>query len=303
MRAPNEEKASPRRPRHGLTLTPGHGGPSLSHRCAAPGRSAPRHCLGHGAVPRGAPRGALLFVRFESDGVQRTALSQVRETSKPIAGKMARQRHSQRLSQITEMPIDHTQFGAFLAALFALVASPGPATLALAGAGAAFGVQGARRFLFGSICGAALTISLVGSGVAGALLGYPGVAPVLIGLAAAYMVYLAYRIATAPPIGDIATNGRTPGFAAGFVLGITNPKGYAVFATLFAGFVVLPDNIAGDALVKGIVLMILLTMIDVGWLLAGNALRPLFHDPKISRRINIAFAILLIASVALAAGL
>lgn len=127
------------------------------------------------------------------------------------------------------MTIDYPQLGAFLVALFALVASPGPATLALAGAGAAFGVRGAWRFLVGSICGAAVTISFVGSGVAGALLSYPGVGPILITLAAAYMLCLAYRIATAPPVGEVTDKGRAPGFTAGFLLGISNPRGYAVF--------------------------------------------------------------------------
>ena len=197
------------------------------------------------------------------------------------------------------MPIDYSQLGAFMTALIALVASPGPVTLALAGAGAAFGLHRARNFLFGSLCGAALTIALVGSGVVGALLGFPGLAPVLITSAAAYMVFLAYRIATAPPIGETATSGRTPGFIAGFLLGIINPKGYAVFAALFSGFVVLPDDVFTDALVKGALLMAMLITIDVAWLVAGSALRPIFHDPKISRYVNIAFAILLLASVAL----
>ena len=39
------------------------------------------------------------------------------------------------------MAIDYPQLGAFLAALVALVASPGPATLSLAAAGAAFGFR------------------------------------------------------------------------------------------------------------------------------------------------------------------
>lgn len=198
------------------------------------------------------------------------------------------------------MSFDYAQFGAFIAALIALVASPGPATLGLAATGAAFGFRSARRFLAGSICGAALTISLVGSGVVSALLNYPGVAPLLIGLATAYMAYLAYRIATAPPLVENAENDGAPGFAGGFLLGITNPKGYAVFATLFAGFVVIPNDVTNDAVVKGLVLFALLTIIDVSWLVAGNALRHLFFDPRTSRRINVVFAILLLASIAFA---
>ena len=75
-----------------------------------------------------------------------------------------------------------------------------------------------------------------------------------------------------------------------------------VFATLFSGFAVIPDDVTTDALFKGLVLFGLLTAIDIGWLFAGDALRHLFHDPGVSRRINIGFAILLLVSVALAVG-
>lgn len=201
------------------------------------------------------------------------------------------------------LSVDVTQLGAFLAALAALVASPGPATLGLAAAGAAFGFRPVRRFLAGSICGAALTILLVGSGVVGAMLAHPAVAPLLVGVAVAYMIYLAYRIATAPPLGERTAQGRVPGFRAGLLLGITNPKGYAVFATLFSGFVVVPNDVPADALFKGVVLFVLLTIIDVGWLLAGGALRHLLRDPALSRRVNIAFALLLLASLAMAVAL
>ncbi|MGB5198620.1 MAG: LysE family transporter, partial [Sedimenticolaceae bacterium] len=169
--------------------------------------------------------------------------------------------------------------------------------------GVAFGFRAARAFLVGSLCGAALTIFLVGTGVGGALLAYPGAAPVIVGLAVAYMLYLAYRIAMAPRLGEQALKGRQPGFLAGLLLGITNPKGYAVFATLFSGFVVIPDDVTADALLKGGVLFGMLTAIDIGWLFVGDALRHLFHDPGISRRINNGFAVLLVVSVALAVGL
>lgn len=200
------------------------------------------------------------------------------------------------------MSVDSAQLGAFLAAIIALVASPGPATLGLAAAGATFGFRAARLFLAGMLCGAASTILLVGSGVVSALLAHPVAAPILTGLAASYMLYLAYRIATAPPLGEKAAKGRIPGFLPGFMLAIANPKAYAVFAALFSGFVVIPDDITGNALLKGCMIMVLLTAIDTSWLYVGSTLRHLFHDPKVSRRINIAFAILLLVSVALAVG-
>ena len=201
------------------------------------------------------------------------------------------------------MLVDSAQLVAFLAAVVALVGSPGPATLGLAGAGAAFGFRAARLFFAGTLCGAALTILLVGSGVVGALLSDPIVAPILVGVAAFYMVYLAYRIGTAPPLGQKAAKGRSPGFLPGFMLAMANPKAYTVFATLFSGFAVIPDDIASNAVLKGCVIMLLLSLIDFAWLCAGSALRHLFQDSRVSRRINITFSVLLLASLALAVSL
>jgi threonine/homoserine/homoserine lactone efflux protein len=150
------------------------------------------------------------------------------------------------------------------------------------------------------LCGAATSIFLTGSGVVAALLAIPGVAPLMIAVAASYMVYLAYRIATAPPLGEIRGGHAAPGFLAGLFLALTNPKGYAVFATLFSGFVIVPGDVLWDAIVKGGLVMAMLTLIDTTWLFAGGALRHWFHDPTTSRRINIAFAIVLLASVGLA---
>lgn len=198
------------------------------------------------------------------------------------------------------MTVDSAQLAAFVPAVLALVGSPGPATLGLAAAGAAFGFRTARPFLFGLLSGVALTLVLVGTGVVGALLAHPVVGPLLTAFAACYMVYLAYRIATAAPIGDTHGSADAPGFVPGFVLAMTNPKAYAVFATLFSGFTVIPDDIVRNALFKGLLIMGLLTVTDFTWLYVGSALRHLFRDPRLSRRINVGFAVLLLLSVGFA---
>ncbi|WP_078120368.1 LysE family translocator [Thiosocius teredinicola] len=195
------------------------------------------------------------------------------------------------------MTIDSAQLAAFLPAVVALVASPGPATLGLAGAGAAFGFRAARRFLGGLLCGAAMTLLMVGSGVAGAILAQPLIGPILTVVAMSYMIYLAYRIATASALGRHATQPEAPGFAAGLLLAMTNVKAYAVFAALFSGFAVIPDDAVDNAWLKGLVIMSMLTVIDFTWLYAGSTLRHFLHDPRLSRRINLSFAVLLLLSV------
>jgi threonine/homoserine/homoserine lactone efflux protein len=150
------------------------------------------------------------------------------------------------------------------------------------------------------LCGAALSIALTGSGVVAALLAMPGVAPIMIAVATLYMIFLAYRIARAPPLGDLPGVALAPGFLPGLSLALLNPKGYAVFATLFSGFVIVPDDINRDAVIKGALIMAMLTLIDTSWLYAGGALRRWFTEPEVSRRINVAFAALLLLSLVFA---
>ena len=76
------------------------------------------------------------------------------------------------------------------------------------------------------------------------MLALPGVTPVVVALAAAYFVYLAFRIATAPPLADGDARVRRPSFAGGVFLSLVNPKGYAAMAALFSGFVLVRGDLA-----------------------------------------------------------
>jgi threonine/homoserine/homoserine lactone efflux protein len=60
------------------------------------------------------------------------------------------------------------------------------------------------------------------------------------------------------------------------------------------------DRLALDAALKAGVLLAIIVAVDVAWLLVGAALTRLFRDPRTNRAINIAFAVLLLASVAAA---
>jgi hypothetical protein len=52
--------------------------------------------------------------------------------------------------------------------------------------------------------------------VTGLLLALPGAAPVLIAASSAYILYLAYRIASAPPLSALGVNAKAPSFSGGF---------------------------------------------------------------------------------------
>ena len=190
-------------------------------------------------------------------------------------------------------------FGFILAGL-ALAGSPGPATLSLAATGAAFGARRGIGYMTGINLGMVAVMAITASGIVGLLLALPGATPVVIGLSGVYFAYLAFRIATAPPLTDAGEERRQPSFAGGIFLSLVNPKGYAAMAALFSSFVLIRDRLDLDAAAKIAVLEIVIVAVNVAWLVMGAAFTRLFRDPRRNRIINVTFAVLLIASVGVA---
>jgi threonine/homoserine/homoserine lactone efflux protein len=188
----------------------------------------------------------------------------------------------------------------FLLAGMALVGSPGPATLSLAATGAAFGARRGLGYMAGIVIGMIAVMAVAATGAMGVVLALPGATPVVIAASAAYFAYLAVRIATAPPLAGGAGQGRRPSFGGGLFLSLVNPKGYAAMAALFSGFVLVRERIVLDAAAKAVLLLAIMSAVNVAWLLAGTALTRLFRAPRANRVVNLAFAVLLIASVATA---
>lgn len=188
----------------------------------------------------------------------------------------------------------------FVLAGFALTGSPGPATLGLAAAGAAFGVRRSLPLMTGAVADVVAVMLVTASGLTGLVLAQPVLGPAVTALAAGYMIYLAYRIATAPPPSEQSRSGNSPGFVPGLFLGLGNPKAYAAMAALFSGFTLVRDRLLADVATKIVTLIAIMIVVDIAWLMLGSALTHAFREPRLGRAINIAFAVLLVASVLLA---
>jgi threonine/homoserine/homoserine lactone efflux protein len=196
------------------------------------------------------------------------------------------------------------QLFGFVLAGVALAGSPGPSNLSLAASGAAFGARRSVAYMVGIILGMVGVMLITASGAIGVVMAVPGAAPVVTALAGAYFAYLAWCIATAPPLTASTADQRPPSFAAGITLSLVNPKGYAAMAALFSGFVLVQEGGSGrvvvEAALKIAVLVAIITAVNLVWLYAGAALTRWFHEPRTNRVINVSFAILLVASVVLA---
>ncbi len=188
--------------------------------------------------------------------------------------------------------------GTLIVTSLAIMGTPGPATISLTAAGSAYGVRRSLTYLAGIIAGTTVVLLAVATGITAALLAVPAVRPVLIAAGAGYIVWLAYHIATAPPLAAQAEGSAAPGLAGGALLGVANPKAWVAIAAVFAS-VRLAGGAALDAAAKTAVLTVMIVVINSTWLAAGASLAPLLRDPRRARSINAILAAVLVAAAAL----
>jgi threonine/homoserine/homoserine lactone efflux protein len=117
---------------------------------------------------------------------------------------------------------------------------------------------------------------------------------------AIYILYLAWKIATAPPLSKQHVEARAPSLAAGFLLAIANPKAWLAIAAVFTGATLAESSPATDALFKAAVLTAMIVLIHLVWLWCGASLAGLLRDPLKSRIANILFALILVGTTAAA---
>jgi threonine/homoserine/homoserine lactone efflux protein len=189
--------------------------------------------------------------------------------------------------------------GPLLVTALAIMGSPGPATISLTATGAAFGVRRSLAYLAGIVVGTSVVLVAVATGITAALLAVPALRPALIGVSAAYILWLAYHVATAPPLSARTTAANAPSLTGGAVLGVANPKAWVAIAAVFAA-VRLADTATMDAAAKIAALAVMIVLINTVWLIAGASLAPLLRDPRRARVVNCALAVALVAATALA---
>jgi threonine/homoserine/homoserine lactone efflux protein len=170
--------------------------------------------------------------------------------------------------------------------------------MSLTAAGSAYGMRRSLAYLLGIVAGTAAVLLAVATGVTAAILAVPAVRPALIAAGAAYIVWLAYHIATAPPLSERRGEPAAPGFAGGALLGFANPKAWIAIAAVFAS-ARLADGTAADAIAKVLILTVMIVVINTAWLGAGTSLAPLLRDPRRVRVVNRCLAAVLLAAAGL----
>ena len=151
------------------------------------------------------------------------------------------------------------------------VGTPGPANMALLATGARFGFRAALPFVAGVALGKQLIIWPIGFGLMELAAAAPAVFTALKYVSAAYIIWLAWKVANLR-LGAGHAGASAPGFAAGLIVHPLNPKAWAMIVGSFTAFVG-PDipTFTATATVAAVLLACQLFLHPL-WTLGGEAI-------------------------------
>ena len=188
----------------------------------------------------------------------------------------------------------------FAIAVFFLIITPGPGVLSVAGVGAAFGFKSGVRYITGLFFGTNLVALAVVSGLATIVLSNNLLRLFLMLCSSSYLLFLAYRIALSGAMISFSKAERKPGIIDGIFLQLVNPKAYAVNTAMYTGFLIYPNTIALEIVVKFIIMNLIWFPIHFFWLFVGVYLKGLNLSAKLQFKINLLMAFALVVVVILA---
>ena len=191
-------------------------------------------------------------------------------------------------------------YASTLAFAVSMSATPGPNNTMLTASGAAWGFRRTVPHIAGVAVGFSIMVLAVSLGAGEALRGRPWLQEVLRWVGVAYLLWLAYRIATARPqvTGEQERTGRPLGFGGAALFQWVNPKAWIIAA----GAVVTFTTGTGAALVaEAVALAVIFLVVTLPccafWTLAGVGASRLLRTPAAMRWFNRALAGLLVASL------
>ena len=171
----------------------------------------------------------------------------------------------------------------FALAVFVLIVIPGPSVVFVIGRALSYGRGVAVASVVGNTTGLFCVMVLVSVGL-GAIVAESRLVFTVLKLAgAAYLVWLGvqalrHRRGIHVEGGPRTPLGWWPAFRQGFVVGVSNPKGFMIFAALLPQFV---DREAGalvvQLLVLGLIAVALGFVSDLTWALAASRMREWFN--------------------------
>lgn len=188
-------------------------------------------------------------------------------------------------------------FAALLLFAFASSITPGPNNMMLMASGANFGLRRTLPHWAGVVVGFTLLLLAAGFGLGGLFGAYPVLHDILKWVGGGYLVYLAFRIATAGSLNAKGGGASRPmNFLEAVLFQAVNAKAWAM--ALGAATTYVPaEHYIGNLLVVIAVFVAVNAPCVALWLGCGVALKRYLDRPAVLRAFNISMATLLIVSL------
>ena len=183
--------------------------------------------------------------------------------------------------------------------IFSLVAAitPGPSNVMITATGSAAGIVRGLPCVVGAAAGMAALLFTAALGLGQLILGHPEILRVMNWCGAAFLLWLAWKIANAGRTGESGATQPVGFFGAAFFQWV-NPKGWLV-AVGAAGTYLQPE--ANSQLLQALVFAGLFFSVALpsgfAWLVLGASMQGLLHDERSARIFNGVMALALAASV------
>ncbi len=168
--------------------------------------------------------------------------------------------------------------------------------MVLLGTGARFGFRAALPFVAGVILGKQLIIWPVGCGLLQLAEQAPAIFAILKYASAAYIVWLAWKIANLR-LSSGKLEGDAPGFWAGLIVHPLNPKAWAMIIAGFTGFVASGTSSFDATLTIALCLLICQLILHPIWTFAGDRIAHVVEGRGAEKYLMWTLASLTVASV------
>ena len=183
--------------------------------------------------------------------------------------------------------------------LFAIVScvTPGPNNAMIMASGLNYGIRRSLPHYLGICLGFPVMVVAVGLGLAGLFEFYPALHTVLKVVGAAYLTWLAWKIASAPVSASNTTEGKPFTFlqAAGFQW--VNPKAWALAVGATVAYTVSDSTYAVQVALIATIFLFFGAPCIMLWLWFGSVLKNVLQNPRSVRIFNWTMALLLMASL------
>lgn len=205
------------------------------------------------------------------------------------------------------VPIAAVSFAWLISALafaVAMAGTPGPNNAMLASSGSLWGFRRTLPHMLGVAIGFPIMLVAVAAGAGGLLLHHPVAVAVMRWVGVAYLLYLAWRIATAQPRAprdapaEQPSKGHPLSFVQAALFQWINPKAWLVALSAAATLTSVARHPSlGRAILLGGVFLAVTLPITAFWTSVGLGVARVFTSARALRRFNLVMAGLLVASI------